>query len=165
MTNATRKLLMAAQALNAEVEGYDAVENRAATEAGVRSAVAATLDTLRGKLADLKAAAQDEGEEDMIHELDKIDVRMERTTQALRGADTAPYTFLKAADAVAESIDSICRYDEALLADTKLLAGDVMALKYETIGNLTLREVEGTMAAIEIRVTNRADLFADSGRR
>ena len=165
MTDANRKLLMAAQALHAEVEGYDAVEHRAATEAGVRTAVAGMLDTLRSKLAGLKAAAQDEGEEDMIHELDKIDVRMERVTQALRQADTAPYAFLRSAEAAAESIDSVCRYDEALLADTRLLAGDVMALKYETIGNLTLREVEGTMAAIEIRVTNRADMFADSGRR
>ena len=39
-----------------------------------------------------------------------------------------------------------------------------MGLKYETIGNLTLREIEGTLAAIELKITNRKDVLADTGR-
>ncbi len=164
MTDAERKLLVAARGLDEEVAGYADLKDRPVTEAAVRAAVAGTLDRLRAKLADLKTAATEEGEEDMIHELDKIDIRMERVTAALREADTSGYSFLSAGEAGTDTVDAVSRYDEALMADTKLLAGDVMALKYETIGNLTLREVEGTMAAIEIRAANRADLFALSGR-
>ena len=146
-----------------DAAGYREPADRRTTDDLFREHVASELDALRAKMGELKTAADEEGEEDMLDDLDRIDARMERTVDALRAGDqTGPFFNGPVDDG---HLTKVCAYDLAILEDVALLVRDTMGLKYETIGNLTLREVEGTMAAIEIRVTNRADLFADSGRR
>jgi len=124
--------------------------------------VAAELEALRVRMGELKAAADEEGEEDMLDDLDRIDVRMERTVEALRAGDqTSPFFAGPVDDG---HLTKVCAYDLAILEDVALLVRDTMGLKYETIGNLTLREIEGTLAAIELKITNRKDVLADAGR-
>ena len=164
MSQAEDRFLGKLAALIPGAPGYRELQGRGETDGRIRDHVARTLDQLRGRIGELKAAAEEEGEMDMVDDLDRIDARMERTLQAARGADYSQTDFLQQAEIGNEDFDRICAYDEALLGDLELLARDVLAIKYETIGNLTLREAEGTLAAIELKVGNRRDLFATAGR-
>ena len=146
-----------------ETAGYGALEERASTDAHLRAHICSELERLMEKISALKASALDEGEEDMLEELDKIGVRMTRTIDTLRSADYSGAPFFRQAAVPAEDLDRICSYDRELIDDLELLTIDVMALKYETIGNLTLREAEGTLASIELKVTNRPFVFQTGG--
>ncbi|HEY3174656.1 MAG TPA: hypothetical protein VGK94_02735 [Candidatus Polarisedimenticolia bacterium] len=163
MSEAEERFLETIAGLIPEARGYRAWEGRADTDERLRTHVAMELERLRVKIAELKAAASDEGEEDMLHELDKIDVRMERTIEALQSAAYAGLPFFAKADAAESDLTRICAYDQELLDDLGLLTTDVMGMKYETIGNLTLREAEGTLAAIELKITNRGYIFEKGG--
>jgi len=147
-----------------DAPGYREAGGRRDTDAMVRAHVASELEALRGKLDELRGAATDEGEEDMVDDLDRIDGRMVRTVDALRGGGFEGSPFLDRDEATDEVISRVCAYDLALLEDVDLLVHDVNALKYDTIGNLTLREIEGTLAAIELKVSNRRDNLDSSGR-
>jgi len=144
-------------------EGYARLAARTLTDEMLRSHICSELAQLREKIADLKASAGEEGEEDMLEELDKIDVRMERTVDALRSADYADTPFFRNEEVSEEDLERICSYDRELIDDLELLTTDIMAMKYETIGNLTLREAEGTLASIELKVTNRRYVFETGG--
>jgi hypothetical protein len=146
-----------------EARGYRAFEGRADTEERLRTHVASELERLREKIAELKAAATDEGEEDMLEELDKIGIRMGRTIEALRSAGYAGLPFFSQTDVSETDLARVCAYDLELLDDLGLLTIDVMGMKYETIGNLTLREAEGTLAGIELKVANRGYIFEPGG--
>lgn len=146
-----------------EAEGYAALESRAATDAHLRTHICSELERLKEKIAGLKASALDEGEEDMLEELDKIEVRMTRTIDALRDADYSATPFFTRDGVSGEDLERICSYDRELIDDLELLTTDIMAMKYETIGNLTLREAEGTLASIELKVNNRRYIFETGG--
>ncbi len=131
-----------------EAAGYREPGDRAATDDLFRAHVAEELEALRVRMAELKTAADEEGEEDMLDDLDRIDTRMERTIEALKAAgQTGPFFNGPVED---EHLARVCAYDLTILEDVALLVRDTMGLKYETIGNLTLREIEGTLAAIEL---------------
>ena len=147
-----------------EASGYRAPGSRRDTDARLREHLASQIDTLREKIAQLMTAADEEGEEDMRYDLDRVDSRMERTAAALRSADYGGVAFFESPDLPEVELERTCAYDAALLDDMDLLVKDVLGMKYETIGNLTLREVEGTLAAIELKVANRRDIL-DSARR
>ncbi len=147
-----------------DAPGYETPEGRRETDEMLRSHVAGELETLRDKLDELRQAADEEGEEDMVDDVDRIDARLLRTVEALRGAETGGLAFFQSADPSGADVERVCAYDLALLEDVNLLVHDVNGLKYETIGNLTLREIEGTLAAIELKVTNRRDNLDSSGR-
>ena len=136
---------------------------RRETDAAMREQAASSIEALFEKVNQLKTAADEEGEEDMIFELERIDERMRRTSDALRGADYSGVAFFENGDVSDENLAKIHAYDNELLKDIQLLTRDVLALKYETIGNLTLREVEGTIGAIELKVTNRKDSLMHHG--
>lgn len=146
-----------------ETAGYAVLTARGRTDTLLRAHICSEMDQLRAKIADLKASASDEGEEDMLEELDKIDVRMIRTVDALRSADYTDTAFFREDAVKTEDLERICSYDRELLDDLELLTTDIMAMKYETIGNLTLREAEGTLASIELKVTNRRYIFETGG--
>jgi len=153
--------------LSAEIPdapGYDAPEGRRETDEMLRSHVAGDLEALRDKFDELRRAADEEGEEDMVDDVDRIDSRLVRTVEALRAASTEGLAFFDQPDPGGADLDRVCAYDLALLEDVDLLVHDVNGLKYETIGNLTLREIEGTLAAIELKVANRRDNLDSSGR-
>ena len=143
--------------------GYREVGERSTTDRSIREHVASELERLRGKIAELKSAADEEGEEDMLDDLDRFDGRMTRTIDALRAADYTGVAFFTDPVVGEAHLRRVSAYDRALIEDLELLAADVMGMKYETIGNLTLREAEGTLAAIEMKVTNRKDAFEMSG--
>ena len=146
-----------------EAAGYGALETRGGTDTLLRAHICSELGHLKEKIAGLKASALDEGEEDMLDELDKIEVRMTRTIDALRAADYSDTAFFSRSEVSDENLERICSYDRELIDDLELLATDIMAMKYETIGNLTLREAEGTLASIELKVTNRRYIFETGG--
>ncbi len=146
-----------------DAPGYRDRAGRSETDARLRAWIRDEIAGLRDKLAELKTSAEEEGEEDMLVELDRIDARMERTIGALESEDHAGAPFFTA-DCDDAQIDAVCAYDLAILEDVALLVNDTMALKYETIGNLTLRECEGTLAAIELKIANRKDILEESGR-
>jgi hypothetical protein len=141
------------------VSGYRAKESRRDTDKRLREYLAGRLDQLRARIEEIKLAATDEGDLDMLDDLGRLDARMQRTADALRFADYGYSGFFDQVKIREEELDRVYAYDEAILGDLELLARDLGALKYETIGNLTLREVEGTLASIELRVVNRKDLF------
>jgi len=147
-----------------EASDYRGKDARRQTDAQVRDHIASEIDKLRDKILQLKSSATEEGEEDMLEDLDRIDSRMSRTVEALRSEEHAASPFFEAQEVPEEDLSRVCSYDRALLEDLELLVTDVMGLKYETIGNLTLREAEGTLAAIELRVNNRKDVLEISGR-
>jgi len=143
--------------------GYRAAGARAETDRLVRGHVGAGLERLKARIEELKEAAREEGEEDMLDDLDRIGERMGRTIDSLRSADFSDVPFFAEPAATDNHIGRVSSYDKALLEDLELLTTDVMGMKYETIGNLTLREAEGTLAAIELKVTNRRDAFETAG--
>lgn len=163
MSEAESRFLKTIAGLFPEARGYRAFEGRADTEERLRAHAASVLDRLREKIAELKAAASDEGEEDMLEELDKIDVRMGRTIEALQSAGYAGLPFFSRTEVSEMDLARVCAYDLELLDDLGLLTIDVMGMKYETIGNLTLREAEGTLAAIELKIANRSYIFESAG--
>ena len=142
-----------------EAGGYRDAESRTRTDQLLRQGAAFTLDDLLARVGVLMDAAREEGEEDMLADLTRIGERMSRTAASLRSADHAATVFFTAGEPREEAFTRVFAYDGELLADLDLLAIDVRALRYETIGNLTLREVEGTLAAIELKVANRGDIF------
>ena len=146
-----------------DADGYRAAGARAETDRLVRAHVGAGLERLKARIEELKDAARDEGEEDMLDDLDRIGERMSRTIEALRTDDYSAVRFFGEAAATDHHIGRVSSYDKALIEDLELLTTDVMGMKYETIGNLTLREAEGTLAAIELKVTNRRDAFETAG--
>ena len=129
----------------------------------LRAHVASELARLRGRIDVLKTAASDEGEEDMVEDLDQIDARMVWAIEALRDVEHGGLPFFAQAQVQEGQLARVCAYDQELLDDLALLASDVTNLKYETIGNLTLREAEGTMAALEMKIANRAWIFEADG--
>ncbi|MFQ5702157.1 MAG: hypothetical protein ACE5HU_09955 [Acidobacteriota bacterium] len=135
--------------------GYEDRDVRRRTDARFREHAAASLDGLRAKIDQLKTAAEEEGEEDLIFDLDRIDERMGRTSSALRAAEATGAAFLDLEVIDTNHLERVYAYDLALLEDVELLTRDFMAVKYDTIGTLTLRELEGTLAAIELKVSNR----------
>ena len=141
------------------VSGYRAKEARRDTDRRLREYIAGRLDELRLKVEEIKLAATDEGDLDMLDDVGRLDSRLQRTADALRFADYGYSGFFDQVKIREEELDRIYAYDEAILGDLDLLAKDLLAVKYETIGTLTLREVEGTLASIELRVSNRKDLF------
>lgn len=160
MSDAEKKFMDLIAELIPEVDGYRAAASRRDTDSKVREFIAVELEGLRGKLGELMAASEEEGEEDMQHDLGLIDSRMGRTVDALRGAEHVEAAFFSDGDVEDGSLATVYDYDRALLEDLVLLRRDVMGMKYETIGNLTLREIEGTLAAIELKVINRKDVLA-----
>lgn len=143
--------------------GYRDQASRPGTDALLREHVAGELARLRARIDELRTAAQDEGEEDMVDDLERIDGRMERTIEAVRAADYAGLPFFTMERLPEADLERACACDQALLEDLALLSTDVMGLRYETIGSLTLREAEGTLAAIELKAANRRDLFENAG--
>ena len=162
MTDAEKSFLTKLSGLIADAAGYRDQGARLETDRLVREYIAGEIDQLREKMGKLKAAAEEEGEEDMEDDLDRIDARMERTNEALRGADYKEASFFGQPQVPEEGLGRVCASEQALLEDLELLVRDVMGMKYETIGTLTLREIEGTLAAIELKVANRKDVFEDS---
>jgi hypothetical protein len=144
--------------------GYRAKEARRETDKRLREYIAGRIDQLRLKVEEIKAAATDEGDLDLLDDLGRLDSRMQRTADALRYADYGYSGFFDQVKIREEELDRIYAYDEAILGDLDLLVRDVGGLKYEGIGNLTLREVEGTLASIEMKVSNRKDLFETPAR-
>jgi hypothetical protein len=104
-------------------------------------------------------SAEEEGEEDMRDDLGRIDERMERTAGALADGTHLQMPFFTLETLPQADRDRVCAWDMQLLVDMDLLSRDVLGLRYETIGSLTLREVEGTLAAIELRIANRKDVL------
>ena len=139
--------------------GYRAKESRRDTDKRLRVFIADRIDQLRLKLEEIKRAATDEGDLDMLDDLGRLDSRMQRTGDAIRYADYGYSGFFDQLKIREEELDRIYAYDEALLGDLDLLSRDMGNIKYESIGNLTLREVEGTLASIELKVANRKDIF------
>ena len=141
--------------------GFDDPEARVASDRLLRDAVCAELVRLQTKMEELMAAADEEGEEDMRDDLQRIRDRMERTAGTLSAAGTP--AGMSRADLTDSDRETLGLYDLRLLEDMELLSRDVMGMKYETIGTLTLREVEGTLAAIELKVVNRTDVLPTPG--
>ena len=163
MSDAETKFMTKLAELLPDAAGYGAWQRRAETDAVLRAHICSELERLKEKITDLKASASDEGEEDMLEELDKIDVRMTRTIDALRAADYTGTSFFSREELSEGDLQRVCAYDRELIDDLELLTIDVMAMKYETIGNLTLREAEGTLASIELKVSNRRYIFETGG--
>jgi hypothetical protein len=164
MSDTESRFVRKLSALIPAAAGYRGVDDRRATDGLIRDHIATTIDGLKERIGELRASAEEEGEMDMVEDLERIGARMERTVDAARVADYSQAAFFQKTEIRPEDLDRICAYDEALLGDLDLLARDVMAIKYETIGNLTLREAEGTLASIELKVGNRKDLFDITGR-
>ena len=141
--------------------GFGDPASREASDRLLRDGVCAELGRLQARMNDLMTAADEEGEEDMRDDLQRIRDRMERTAGALAAAGMP--AGMSRADLPDSDRETLCLYDLRLLEDMELLSRDVMAMKYETIGTLTLREVEGTLAAIELKVVNRKDVLPTSG--
>jgi hypothetical protein len=141
------------------LSGYRAKESRRDTDKRLREYIAGRLDELRPRIEEIKRVATDEGDLDMLDDLGRLDSRLQRTADALRFADYGYSGFFDQVKIREEELDRVYAYDEAILGDLELLAKDLGAIKYDTIGTLTLREVEGTLASIELRVANRKDLF------
>jgi hypothetical protein len=163
MSEAESKFLRTLAGLIPSAPGYRPPEARSRTDDLLRDHVASELARLRGRIGELKAAASGEGEEDMVGDLDQIDARMVWAIEALRGAEYGGLPFFAQSQVPDGQLARVCAYDQELLDDLALLAADVLNLKYETIGNLTLREAEGTMAAIEMKIANRAWIFEADG--
>jgi len=139
--------------------GYRAKEARRDTDKRLREFIASQIDRHRLRVEEIKRAATDEGDLDMLDDLGRLDARMQRTADALRFADYGYSGFFDQVKIREEELDRIYAYDEAILGDLDLLTRDVGGLKYASIGTLTLREVEGTLASIELKVANRKDVF------
>ena len=146
------------------IAGYRAKENRRETDKRLREYIASKIDQCRLKIEQIKVAATDEGDLDLLDDLGRLDSRMQRTADAIRFADYGYTGFFDQVKIREEELDRIYKYDEAMLKDLDLLMRDVATLKYEGIGNLTLREVEGTLASIELRVANRKEIFESPAR-
>ena len=159
MSEAENRFMELVAELIPGTKGYRSSSTRRDTDAKVREFISVELEGLRGKMAELMAASEEEGEEDMLHDLGLIDSRMERTIDALRGADYGDSAFFSEGEVDDRALETVCDHDRALLEDLDLLKRDVTGMKYETIGNLTLREIEGTLAAIELKVVNRKDVL------
>lgn len=144
--------------------GYRAPEGRRDTDERLREYAASRIDECREKVGQIRSAASEEGDVDMIEDLERLDARMQRTAGALRSAAYGGAGFFGQANVGEQELDRVYRYDEAILSDLLLLVRDVGNLKYEGIGNLTLREVEGTLASIELKVVNRKDIFETPAR-
>jgi len=144
--------------------GYRAKESRRDTDKRLREHMAGRIDALRLKIEEIKAAATDAGDLDLLDDLGRLDARMQRTADALRYADYGYSGFFDQLKIREAELDRIYAYDTAMFEDLDLLARDVGKLKYDAIGNLTLREVEGTVAAIELKVANRKDIFETPAR-
>jgi hypothetical protein len=159
MPESERKFLLKLAAVAPDAPGYADAASRRVSDRRMREGLVDELGRMRDKLADLMRSAEDEGEEDMKDDLDRLDARMERTASALGDGAHEAAAFFQEDGVAAAHRESICAFDLQLLEDMELLRRDVMGMKYETIGNLTLREVEGTLAAIELRIANRKDVL------
>lgn len=145
------------------IRGYREKDARKETDRLFREHLAGCLDGLVESFGGIRTVAEEEGDVDMVDDLERIGERFGRTARALRSADYAGCPFLEGGETDDEQISRICAYDLAMLEDLELLSRDIGVLKYETIGTLTLREVEGTLASIELRVANRRDIFERRG--
>lgn len=159
MSESERRFLVKLHGLAPAAPGYTDAASRLETDALMRGALAESLSALRSKLAELMQAAEEEGEEDMGDDLGRIDERMERTAGALADEAHVAMPFFTRDDTPQDDRDRVSGYDLQLLEDMELLRRDVLGMRYETIGSLTLREVEGTLAAIELKVANRKDVL------
>ncbi|MGH9867218.1 MAG: hypothetical protein ACREAA_03515 [Candidatus Polarisedimenticolia bacterium] len=164
MSESERRFLVKLNALHpgaAGAAGYGDEASRTSTEARLRDGLVEEMARLRAKIDELMRAAEEEGEEDMRDDLGRIGERMERTADALAGGEAT--AFAGRGEVSPADRELVSGYDLQLLEDMELLQRDVMGMKYETIGTLTLREVEGTLAAIELKVVNRKDVLETSG--
>jgi hypothetical protein len=159
MSETERRFLVLLEKAAPGASGYGDRAGRTETDSRLRAALTESLMELRGRLAELMGSAEEEGEEDMRDDLERIDARMERTAMALSDEAHAGTAFFTREEISAADRERVYAYDLQLLQDMELLHRDVMGMKYETIGNLTLREAEGTLAAIELRVANRKDVL------
>ncbi len=141
------------------IGGYRDAAARRGTDEQVRGHLASRLDDLAARFIAIREAADGEGDLDMVDDLDRIHERIGRTAEALRGADYGKCRFFSDGAVEEGLLSRICSYDTAMLEDLDLLTADVEDLKYETIGTLTLREVEGTLASIDLKLANRRDMF------
>jgi hypothetical protein len=144
------------------IPGYRERSGRRRTDEQLRDFLAGCIDDLVGKFDEIRSVADEEGDVDMVEDLQRLGERFGRTADALRTADYSGCGFFDDESPEDEQISRICGYDLAMLEDLELLSSDIGALKYESIGTLTLREVEGTLASIDLRVANRKDLFERS---
>ena len=154
-----KKFLDRAGAVIPGIAGYRDRGVRVRTDDQLRSHLASGLDGLMERLRAIRDVADEEGDLDMVEDLDRISERLGRTGETLRAADYSGCRFFEQADVEEELFSRVYSYDSAMLEDLELLSRDIHELKYESIGTLTLREVEGTLASIELRIVNRKDLF------
>lgn len=143
------------------IAGYGGTASRPETDRQLRDYLASELDLLRGKVDEIRGVADEEGDADMVEDVGRLDERLARTAEALRAADYTGAAFFAGEDPGQAVLDRVYAFDLAMIEDLDLLARDLGELKYDSIGALTLREIEGTLASIELRVANRKHLMAN----
>jgi hypothetical protein len=139
--------------------GYREASARRETDLQLREHIAGELELLRSRVAEIREVAEEEQDPDMVDDITRLDERLDRTAGALRSADYGSAEFFTRAEMQEQELARVYEFDSAMLEDLDLLSRDVGGLKYDNIGTLTLREVEGTLASIELRVANRKHLF------
>lgn len=145
------------------VAGYRGAVSRRETDLRIREHLVEELDALSTKAGEIRSAAGEEGDVDMAEDVARLLERLERTAAELRSAEYGSAPFFTREELSETELNQIHGHDLALLEDLDLLARDMESLKYETIGTLTLREVEGTLASIELRIANRKHLLESPG--
>lgn len=139
--------------------GYRDVANRSETDLRMREYLAGELEALGSKAGAIRSAAEKEGDVDTAEDVARLLERLEETAAELRSAGYGSAPFFTLEELGEAELNQIHGHDLAVLEDLDLLARDMENLKYETIGPLTLREVEGTLASIELRIANRKHLL------
>jgi len=157
--SAERSFMLAAERRMPGVAGYRDPESRRETDRKLRDHVAGQLGHLAAKVGEIRKVADDEGDADMADDLSRLEERFRRTAEAISASAPPEQEFLGRAAMRSEELTHVHSNDAAMLEDLDLLGKDMGTLKYETIGTLTLREVEGTLASIELKVSNRKHLL------
>jgi len=140
--------------------GYRDPDSRKETDAKLRELIASELGALVEKLGALKADAEDDGDSDMADDLSILAERFQGSVDAISGASHEG--FLGRGPMEPDDLAQIHKLDAAMLEDLDLLTKDLASLKLESIGALTLREVEGTLASIELKISNRKHLLGST---
>lgn len=139
------------------VTGYREPEGRRETDTKLRGLIASELAALVEKIGALKADADADGDADMADDLTRLAERFQGSVDAISAA--AHEGFLGRGPMGTDDLAQVHANDAAMLEDLDLLSKDLGALKLESIGALTLREVEGTLASIELKISNRKHLL------
>ncbi len=145
------------------IAGYRDVANRRETDLRMREYMAGELEALSSKAGEIRSAAEKEGDVDTAEDVARLLERLEETASELRSAGYGSAPFFTRDDLSEAELSQVHGHDLAVLEDLDLLARDMESLRYETIGTLTLREVEGTLASIELRIANRKHLLESPG--